>query len=235
MICSECNTKNGKSDKFCRNCGMKLTGTSNDNKMEGILKKGIEHIKGMFVKPVDTCKDFIKEENYMTGLIYLGINILVLAMLILLLLNQFSETFMDAMVFNSFSILPREEMQLPYFRIFLISVMTGVIIYGLIAGITNLLCKLIFNSKTSFKLMCSWLGINSLLYTVSLVVITIGFLISMKLGLLLCFIAEIICIFNIFRTLEFATDTDKNKLGYVLASTIFITILVVFTILPILF
>lgn len=237
MICDECNTKNGKSDKFCRNCGKSLGEVKEEVKttnFEGILKTALGNIKGVFMNPIDTAKEFIKEENYFTSLIYLSVNVLFLALFVLVLVKAFSGLlagYISLDYFGGFY----EPLELPYFRMFLISIMTGLITYALLAGFAYFFSTLLFKGKTSFKKMCAWLGINSVFYTVLLILVAVSMFISVKLGILVYLIGEILYTYNMFRTFEFSTDTNVNKLGYVLVPTILFTILIVVFVLPKLF
>ena len=230
MICNECKAKNGKNDKFCRNCGKSLESTS-QLEVESLLKNAKEHLKGIFVKPIDTAKNFIKEENYFTSLIYLSVNVLLLSLMVLILAKSIPSLFMNAFgssIYNGFY----TEIELPYFRIFLISIMTGLITYASLAGFAYLISAYLFKSKTSFKKMCTWLGINSVLYTALLVIVAICSLVSLKFSLIVYLIGEILYTYNMFKTFEFSTDTNANKLGYLLVPTIILTLLVVVVILP---
>ena len=230
MICNECNTKNGKNDKFCRNCGKSLEDVSVGT-AESILKTFLEHVKGVFLKPVDTAKNFIKEENYFTSLIYMSVNVLVLSLIVLILAKSYTGMFAE--IFNvGFYDSFYTNIELPYFRIFLISIMTGLITYALLAGFSYLISAYLFKSKTSFKKMCAWLGFNSVFYTVVLVVVVVSTLISVKFGLILYLVGELLYTYNMIKTFEFSTDTDANKLGYVLVPAILLTLLVVVIVLP---
>ena len=230
MICNECNTKNGKNDKFCRNCGKSLEGVPVSS-AESMLRTFLEHAKGMFIKPVDTARQFIKEENYFTSLIYISFNVLILSLIVLILVKSYTGIFAEIFgigFYDSFY----TSLELPYLRIFLITIMTGLITYASLAGFAYLISVYLFKSKTSFKKMCTWLGINSVFYTAVLIVVLVCALISMKFGLIIYLAVELLYTYNLFKNFEFSTDTDKNKLGYVLALTMLLTLLVVVLILP---
>ncbi|MBE6156707.1 MAG: zinc ribbon domain-containing protein [Firmicutes bacterium] len=236
MVCNECNAKNSKNDKFCRNCGKKLSEVAEVkafNNLESFLKNTWKDIKGMFIKPVDTAERFIKDDNYVTSLIYLSANILVIALSILIAIKCTSGVFnsylgLDYSYIDGFY----ETIKIPYFRIFLVTIMTCVIIYGLVAGVSYLVCNYLFKSNTSFKKMLTWVGINSLFNTIICLIVALGVLMSAKLGIFLYLVGSILYAYNLFKSLEYVTDTDKNKLGYVLTISIITTLLVVVVILP---
>lgn len=245
MICSECNTKNTKSDKFCRNCGKKLVGEDNtvnsSNSFENFIKKAWADVKGMFLKPVDTAKEFTKDDNYITGLIYLGVNVLLVAAFVLMIVKSLfgvatSMMGLDSLGYGglgygSFDAL-YDSIEIPYFKIFLLAVITVVAVYGILTGAAYIVCKYLFKSNTSYKKMLTWAGVNSLFNTVACVIVLFGMLISYKLGVVLYLIGTVIYEFNMIRTFEYTTDTDKNKLGYALTIAIMATLLVVVVILP---
>lgn len=239
MFCNECGAKNNKSAVYCNQCGKKLNteDTSTSFKFKTHLNNVLKDIKGMILKPIDTAKDFIKEENYGVSLIYLSINVLIIALLILMFVkfsnNMYLNIFGAGLDYSYNNFL--NAFEIPYFRIFLIVIMSGVIVHALIAEIAYLICSYIFKSKTTFNKLITWLGINSLFSTLSIIIVAVLSLISIKLGLLLGLISLIVCTYNHFNSFEFATDVNKNKLGYILTLTITITLLIVIYVLPKLF
>jgi len=244
MICKECNAKNTKNDKFCRNCGKKLNVdevANSNNSFEDFIKKSWGDIKGIFLKPVDTAKEFIKDENYISSLIYLGVNVLLVGIFVLMIIKSLFGAVTGMMGINGlgygnigYGALDSiyDNISIPYFKIFLVAILTVVIVYGVLTGVSYLVCKYLFKSDTSFKKMLTWVGINSLFNSVASVAVLFGMLISYKLGVVLYLIGTLVYEFNMIRTFEYTTNTDKNKLGYALTLAIIATLLVTCVILP---
>ena len=226
MICSECGSKNTKTANYCIECGKDLKELKENFNKTSIIKECLENIKGMFFKPVDTARSFIKENNYMTALLYIGLNIIIMTLFILVLVNMLYNTYINS-YFNNYMY-----SNYAYFRLFLISIMMGVISYGVFGGIYLLVNTYLFKDKTNFKEIICWLGINSLFITISYTIMIIGFIISYKLGMIVCLVTLLVYLYNLFKTAIFTTKVDENKLGYILTFNIILTFVIVVLILP---
>lgn len=236
MFCNSCGSRNTKNAIYCSKCGKKLDedALENNNTIRNHIDNVLNTIKGMILNPVDTAKKFINDDNYIKSLIYLCVNIFLVAFFSLVLLKSISGLLMNNYnlgmnyMYDSFY-------TIPYFRVFLIIIMTCVIVYGLLSGICYLICNYLLKSKTSFYKMISWIGINSVFNTTALLLVVICMLISTKLGVIAYLIGTLLYTFNMFRTFEYTTNADKNKLGYVLTLAILSTLLIVVIVLPKLF
>lgn len=90
--------------KFCTNCGKKLnkdgkcdckveekeivTEEVTESKFSKILNECILIIKGMFIRPVDTMKDYAKRSKFDLGMILIIINCLLFGLFIYLLMKK---------------------------------------------------------------------------------------------------------------------------------------------------
>jgi len=238
MTCKECNTMNKKDANFCSNCGKSLVEKEEVKNVDvnKICKSLLENVKGILKKPIDTAKKYIKEENYMTSLLYLGLNIILLAIMFLAMLsplvNSISDFVNSIYGWNYLGLNIGSMGDIPYFKIFMIVIISGVVIYGLFVGLIYLINTYLFKNKTNFKNLVTWVGYNSLFNSIAIIVMSICFLISFKLALIIYLITEVIYTFNMFRTLEFAINTNVNKIGYLLTISMIGTFLFVVVILP---
>lgn len=230
MICNECNVKNTKDAKYCKNCGKKLEESSNE--LNSVIKTFFNNLKGIFIKPIDTVKDFINRNDYQNGIIYLFLNIVVFSILMLLLINISSNSLYSLFSYSNYFM---DFNGLFYFRIFLLSIIMYLLTYIIFGGVYYLVSTYLFKNNTDIKKIISWLGINSIFTTISYIILLICSIISSKLTLIVFIISVIIYTYNLFNSAKYLNKLDENKIGYVLSITIVITLLIEIYILPQLF
>lgn len=228
--------------KFCTNCGNKLKeGEVCECKKQtqssnlALLSTFVELVKGMFVKPVDTMASFIDEENFNNALIALAANAVSVALLVAVLCKELFSSIFGLMGLSSGLYGGLDfgaTVEIPYFKIILITILVVAVIHVMTAGIAYLISEKIFKSNTSFKKMVTWVGITSVILTVVVLVSIIISLISVKVGMI-CLATGVGSMLNyMYKGLSFACDTDENKLIYILMPAILITAFVVSYILP---
>ena len=127
MICSKCGTKNNQEANFCNKCGKNLGDVNNKNyiNFKDFFKVILQDAKGMIYKPIDTAKKFIKEENYLNSLIYISLNIFVIAFFILAIINIFYKTINIPFGYETINSMYDgfyNQITIPYFKLFLISI-----------------------------------------------------------------------------------------------------------------
>jgi hypothetical protein len=228
--------------KFCTNCGKKLKeGEVCDCKKQSqtssssIVSTFVDLVKGMFVNPVDTMSSFIEEANFNTALISLGVNAVAISIFIAILCKELMETVLGLMGFSSSlygGLGLTNQIDIPYVKIILISILTVMIVYAMIAFIAYLISEKVFKSETSYKKMITWLGVTSTLLTAVVLVAAIFSLMSVKVGLVIYAAGAMLNTYYMYKGLSFACNTDENKLGYILMPAILVTAFVVGYILP---
>jgi phage shock protein PspC (stress-responsive transcriptional regulator) len=124
------------------------------------------------------------------------------------------------------------QIDIPYVKIILISILTVMIVYAMIAFIAYLISEKVFKSETSYKKMITWLGVTSTLLTAVVLVAAIFSLMSVKVGLVIYAAGAMLNTYYMYKGLSFACNTDENKLGYILMPAILVTAFVVGYILP---
>jgi len=230
MICNECNVRNPKDAKYCKNCGKKLE--KNTNERNSVINTFLNNLKGIFLNPIDTIKNFIDKNDYQNGVIYLFLNIIVFSILMLLIFNCNSNS-LDYLFNHSDYFIDFNRMF--YFRIFLLSIILYLLTYAVFGSIYFLVSTYLFKSNIDVKKIVSWLGINSIFTTISYIFLLFSFILSTKFILIVLVISIIIYIYNLFSSAKHLNKLDENKIGYALTITIIITLLIVIYILPQLF
>lgn len=230
MICIECSVKNQKDAKYCKNCGKKLE--ERENEFNSVISIFLNNLKGIFLKPIDTIKNFINKNDYQNGIIYLFLNIVIFSILMLLLFNFSSNNLYSLFNYSDYFI---DFNGMYYFRIFLLSIIIYLLTYVVFGGIYYLVNTYLFKNNTDIKKIVSWLGINSIFTTISYILFIISFIISFKLAITVLLMTIIIYAYNLFSSAKYLNKLDENKVGYVLTITIIITLFIVIYILPQLF
>lgn len=236
MICNSCETKNTQDAKFCKTCGKSLKEGENKNNFMKLLTDTKDVIIGMFKKPIDTMKNFIKEENYINGIIYIVINAVLFSLIMLVLSSALYEAFMymfnsSAAYLSAFT----TQIEIPYVKIFFISMIFYLLYYVVYGGTTYLMSRYAFKSDTKLKNIISWLGVNLILLSVIFIVVIICLLINLKFGIIVLSLGSILNTYYLYKSIGDATNTDENKLGYVVLTSVFVTMFIIGFILPKLF
>ncbi len=229
--------------KFCTKCGKELvegqecscqknvktvaTGSSS------IVTDLLNLVKGMFTAPVDTMKSFINESNFNNALIALGASAIAIAIMVCVLCKEMMGTIMDLMgVASSYLGLVNTNIEIPYAKIAIMSIIVAVATYALIAAIAYLISAKLFKNETSYKKMITWLGASASLMTVVYLVTAICIFINLKLALVVYLVGSLLYTCYTFKGLEYACDTDKNKLAYIYAPAMLLSAFIIGYIVP---
>lgn len=239
MFCSKCGAKNMKNAKFCKECGETL---NSDVKKEVVSQtkfdfkdffdKLLKNIKNIFVSPVSSARDFIKEENFITGLIYLCINVLVMG---LFALGIAKVAYSALFVFSGMSSFGgySYDFSVPYLKIFFMAIIFSAIYYAVILGIALVMDKYLFKGNVNYKKLTTWLGYNSIVNTLLVIVALLLVLLDgYNIALWIYILVVVYYTYNLCVTYKETSDVNENKIGYILTSAMFCAVLVVAVILP---
>ena len=226
--------------KFCTKCGKELIDgkecscQKNSKKVEevtsssSIVTELVDLVKGMFVSPIDTMKSFIQEKNLNNAFITLGASAIAIAIMICVLCKEMIGSIMDLMgISSSYMGMFDSNIEIPYAKIAIMSILIVVATYALIALIAYLISAKLFKSETSYKKMITWLGANAALMTVVYLVTTICILISLKLALIVYVVGGLLNTCYMYKGLKFACDTDENKLAYVYVPSVLVAAFII--------
>ncbi len=237
MKCKKCGEENKKDANFCINCGANLKEEVKE-KNQSLANNTFKQIEGVFKSPYKTMKSFIKDDNYMIGLIFMAMNIVILALCSVGLLKHFSKMVTNSFgyhnmhnAFNAYS----TSLDISYLKVFLLVIIIGVLSYGIFGGMTYLINTYLFKDKPNYKKISAWLGINSLVKTVAYIVLLIISLASLKLGIIIYLTFAIFYIYNLFTSFKHVSNVDDNHKGYVITLSLLTTIIIVVFILPAIF
>lgn len=230
----------GKELKDGKECDCKKTTSTVANNNQSVVNEILNLIKGMFTSPVDTMKSFINENNFNNALISIGVSAIAAAICVCLLLKELFPALLGVMgmasgtsslgLYSMGSLM--DQIEIPYVKIALITIVVVIATEALIAAIAYLMSAKLFKSETSYKKMLTWLGANAGLLTVLYLITGICALIDFRLALLVYVMGSMLNTYYMYKGLNYACDTDENKLGYVLMPAVLITTLVIGYLLP---
>ncbi len=230
--------------KFCTKCGKELVDgkpcNCSKNKVTEVTNEGtivnqiLNLIKGMFTAPVDTMKSFIQESNFNNALISIGISAVSAAIFICILCKEMFGALLDLIgVSDPFAFAGSSaDLEIPYVKVALISILVVCAIYALMAAIAYLMSAKLFKNETSYKKMITWLGANAGLLTVVYLVATVCLLIHFQIALIVYAAGSILNLCYMYKGLQYACDTEENKLAYILMPTVLVTIFIIGFIVP---
>ena len=229
--------------KFCTKCGKELVeGKSCNctyNKVEvtnetSIVNQILNIVKGMLIAPIDTMKSFIQENNFNNALISLGVSAVAVAIFICVLCKEMFEPLLElAGISNQWDLYGTTvDLEIPYVKIALISILVAMATYALIAGIAYLISAKLLKNETSYKKLITWLGANAGLLTVVYLVAAVCLFIHFQIALLVYTAGMILNLCYMYKGLQYACNTEENKLAYVLMPALLITCMIIGYLVP---
>lgn len=236
--------------KFCTKCGKPLENgkecTCSENTKVTVESNGtliqecIEIVKSYLKQPIDTLEQNVDEEKTNNAFVMIALNAIAVGLFVIVLIKEvFGEligVMESIMGGNSYTSLmglgSSYEIEIPYVKYFFIAVIFGVIATLAMAVIAYLISDKLLGGNTSFKKMITLFGFSSIISTASLLVATICLFIDVRLALIIYMAGSSLNTYYNYKGLEFACDTDKNQLGYVLMPAVLITTIVISYIIP---
>lgn len=206
--------------KYCKDCGKELKDGVCDCK-KGVKTSNtyvsglLDTFKGMFTKPVDTLKEFIDDKNFITGLISIGISILLSALLLCLAIKEI----FGSIGMLGFGSLLGVSADISYVKIFLTSVFVLALTYAAVAGIFYLLVDKIFKAKSSYQKMITLLGASSMIMIATLILTLLFIYISTQIMTIIFLAGTTLYSLYLYKGLKFTAKIDENKLGYIMIIT----------------
>lgn len=228
--------------KFCTNCGKKLQeGEVCTCKKEvkvqikESLKQVLELGKGLFLSPTDTVKKYVEQNN-----IWLSIILFVLGGLIT---GVFSLIFVKEMVGIAFGMMfgatslfgSSLTMEIPYFQIFMSTVITVIVIYFVEAAIAYLVLNKCFKIDFDYKKMIHLFAALSIFTTLAFLISIVGIYLSIYIvyGLLLA--AGIMTTVVFALSIKKIWETKDEQVMYTVVVTLLTVTLLISLVIPRLF
>lgn len=222
--------------KFCTNCGKKLKDgevcdCTKTNEVEtfdvnGILKKSLEVLKGIFTKPVDTLKKYVKGNDFLLSVIFVVIAGISTGLLTLALVKVIMSSVATALGYGLSYGLGSISNEIPYFRVFLVTAIISVGIYFLEALVLWLITGKCLKEKVDYKKAFNLLAPISIYTTVAMLLSILGAYISLYIVIALIGASGIMNLVSIALGVKEVFKVDANKVAYVLVGSKLITLLI---------
>lgn len=236
--------------KFCTKCGKpleegKVCECSKNTKVATTVTAGnlfsecVEIVKNFLKKPIDTLEANIDDSKFNSSLIMIGINAIASGLFVIVLVKELLGSIMALMMsmsgYGSLMGLGTSALttpSIPYVKYFIIAVLAAAAVTFLTALCSYLLSAKLFKGNTSVKKMITLFGFTSIISTIGLLAASLLTFVNMTIGLVVFAAGSLLNTYYTFKGLEFACDTDRNKLGYVLMPSVLVVSLVVGYLLP---
>lgn len=233
-----------KMAKYCTNCGKELKDGKCDCKKNEASTLDVKAIgmelwnlvKGMWVKPVDTMKDWSKKNDLKGSFIALGVKIIAGVFFVCILVKEMASVLEYSQRSSRdvfFGVTTKVEV--PYLRIILCTIVTMVALYALMAGIAYVICNKLLKKDTSYQKMLVWLagpaGMMATVYFVAALCV----IINVTFGFWILLAGSILYLCHLYKGLSYACKLDENNVANVLMPTILLPIIIIGLILPRLF
>lgn len=234
--------------KFCTNCGKKLqdgevctcvkekTSMASSFDVKESIDQTLDLVKGLFLKPTETIKKYVNQDNMILSIILLVLGAVISGLFVLVLLKEVIGVAFGMLFGASQSLFSSSmNMEIPYFKVFLITTLVAVATYFLEALIAFVFSNKWFKVDVDYKKMIHLFAALSVFTSLAFLASILGVYISFYIvyGLLLAnFIVRTI-VFAI--SLKEIWNTSEAHTMYTVLGTILITVLLVVLIVPKLF
>lgn len=224
--------------KFCTKCGkpleegsvcscaeQKVVEKKNDSQMD--IKKYInlfiEVIKGMIKEPIDTIKNYSKEENFIFGVLAILLNSILFGILLYCLIVE---------GFNSVSLLMITSSNISFIKTFLLGILFMMVFLLSLCAMIYGMEKFIFKTNVEFKKVMVMIGICSIATSITTLIAILFTFISMKFVSVILMIGVLFYVVYLCQGTMEISNIRKNMLAYVLVPSISIAFFIVTYILP---
>lgn len=218
--------------KYCSNCGRKLKegekcdcmANTSSVDLQGGFNHALELFKGMFTKPVDTIKSHTNASNFALSSIIIVIMGIITGLFAMLLTKET----IDSSALFSYGIGGMSSfIEIPYFRIFIITTILLIALYYLQALILHLVAGKMFKANIDYKESFNFLT-SLVVYTLAGIIISfIGVLIS---PMVVIIIMAIVMMFNLTTFALGIKETfklnDAKTMYSIILTNVFLSLIV---------
>ncbi len=207
--------------KYCANCGRKLEEgevcdcqevlTASNIDFGESVNKLINLIKGMFTSPIKTMKAFKEENNFSLACVLVAITSIITGLFLMLLTKGLYEATVSTYTIGSYSVV--SSVDIPYFRVFVIGLLTSIVFYFIEALVLYLVNSQIFKVKFNYKNAFNIISALSVFNLIAILISIIGIFISIYVAIIIIAIATIlnlICL--VMASKEILKLNDKNTM-----------------------
>lgn len=226
--------------KFCTNCGKPLVDGKPCDCEKNETQNGVEQtnfnvnsiletVKGMFTRPVTTLQEFVQDQNFVSALILLGINALIVSLFVCLGAKEIISAIAGSVSSLLFTM---GGMEIPYARIFFTTLVSIIIAYAALAGIFYLVADKLFKGSSSYKKMITLLGGTSVIMSATLLLSIVFMYVSTQVMTIIFCCGAIVQSTYMVQGFIYASDIDDDKIGYTYAIVYAIFLTITLFILP---
>lgn len=187
------------------------------------VKKIMSILKTIFVKPVDTMKKNTKENNFVVGLIGIGLTAIFAGLFTYLYLKEFVGT-----IFSAFSSFGFGSVEIPFFKTFILGAFFIVVVFFSIAVAIYAIQSWILKKEASFKKIISLIGMCALVAAIVVLIAILGIYLVPEYALTILGIGGLFFGLLIFQGLKFTSDQDENTYVYTFISALIFTGIILF-------
>lgn len=217
--------------KFCTNCGKELKDGKPCDCQKHVVPEGnmgenlIDAFKGMFVKPVDTIKNYTNDKSFGMSMILVGIMSVLVGLLTISLLKNFVELFMGSL---SSSLYYYTSIDIPYVQSFFIAAITAFALSFIYTGLLYLVNTTMFKGTGTYKEIYSLYGVTSIINSVAVAAATILLFVNVYVAIIVFALGSLLNLVYILKGLKLIGPKDENKHGYIyLVTTAFYLIVMI--------
>lgn len=237
--------------KFCTNCGRPLnegevcncvanTVATASSKASFDAKDSMNVvmtlIKGLFTKPVEAIKEYINSDNTILSSILIVLSGIATGLFGIVLVKEVFGSIMGLFMGGYSSLLTGSlNMEIPYFKIFLLVAIAVIIVYFLQAAIAYVVANKFFKIDMNFKNMMHLFAAISVFTTLAVLVSILGVYVSMYIVYACLFASSIFTTVVLALTLRETFKAEASHVMYVIFSTMFIVTAITLFVVPKLF
>lgn len=229
--------------KFCIYCGKKLeenevcdcqkiVPASQEKKLMTDL---LDVFKGMFVKPMDTLKEYTSSSSFGLGLILIGIFAVVTSLFALSVVKNAYSLIMGSIGVSGYSTLNYGlgSVDVPYLKVFFTTFVVTIILTFIYTGLLYLVNTVIFKGDKDYKKIFSMYAINTTISSVTLFVSIIFMFVHVTIALIILFVGLLLNLIYQIKSLNLLGVKDENKHGYIYVLTLVLNYIILFVFLRI--
>ena len=207
-VCSKCD----KETKVEKKTVTTTTNTISSIDFSGYANKYLDMLKGMFKKPIDTIKEYAKEEHLTINIIALVINAIVTGLFVYFLYKEAMATISGMFGFGMFGI---GTIEVPFMKTFMQGFILIASWFATCAFALYVIANPIMKDKVNVKQLFSLVGVISTFTAITTVVATICIFMSINLALIILSLGALFYLTYLYQGIIELTSIEKNKLAYV--------------------
>lgn len=220
--------------KFCEKCGKPLvdgncencsssavetittTKTSNNGGFD--FSKLVSMLKDTFTRPIDLIKEESHENNFGLAWILLAISAVSMGLFFMALCKTLYSSFISMIglgsMYSSLSSMTGYNVEIPYFRIFIVAAIVYVVMALLFSGLITLFFGKVFKGNITFKKAFTMYQVAGIIMIVGYLAGAILSLVSFPIGFIVFLVTSVLNFVYLICGLSQVSGVNKNLIGY---------------------